>query len=160
MDYREYKAIVTANREDILHFGVLGMHWGHRKSYAELSTRKQKKVLKEYKKEANKAINEINEKQGHRNVKAYNQMADEMNNGGIDKFNKTHSSKSKDYTDAYNKLTNKIMTQKYNELAVKDLQSNKHYKKAKALADSYSLEKYDKLVKDNADLIKKFQKSN
>lgn len=143
-------------QSELYHYGVLGMKWGKRKYQnpdGSLTSKGQEKVSKKYKKEMVKALTSLAKNQGNRTVKAYNDTADEYNGGKIEKFNKTHSAKSPTYLEKYEKQFQKDVDSKYNRMTLKELESNKHYQKGKELADKYAMISFDKLAKDNAEVI-------
>lgn len=149
MDFREYKGLSLEDKRYLQHYGVLGMHWGKRKSYEELSKGQKAKISKKYKNHAVDLQKDMLKTNNRRKIDAYNEAADDMNNGGIDKFNKTHKPSDKNYDDSYDKLFDDLYSKKYDALTADFVDNNKHYQKAQKLVEDFSLDKYDELAQKN-----------
>lgn len=139
------------------------MKWGKRKYDGHALNNKEKKgISKEYLSNMKKVTNDIKKQSVDIHVKAYNHAADNMNNGGIDKFNKQQERKygsnymhRKDYDTDYEKLFDDKYS-KYRDSLVSDLyKSNKNFKKGQQLVNKYKMIEWDKLAKDNQQFINK-----
>ena len=139
----------NSEEEYLAHYGILGMKWGKRKEYTELSKGKQASISKKYKNHAIDLQKDMIRGSNHRKLEAYNQAVDDMNNGGIDKFNKTHKPSDKDYDNAYDKLFDNLYKKKFDVVTADFVENNKHYQKAQKLVEEYSLYKYDELAQKN-----------
>ena len=152
---------ITEENQELYHFGVPGMRWGHRKSqYSanELSSRQKSKASKEYKKLAVKTEQDFANNQTNMYVKAHNKTADEWNGRKLEEFNKKNDSKSKDYEARYMKQVEKDLAKNLNQVHLEFMDNNPNYKKAKELVKKYDMLKYDDLAKDNTDFIETMRK--
>ena len=154
---------------ELMHYGVQGMKWGVRRYQNEdgsLTPKGKKKYSSNYKKYSVKAMNQLNKKHNSMYTKAYNKAADYMNNGGIEKYNAQQEKKygkkyaeRSGYVSGYEKEFNKILANNYNKSLKEFYDTNKNYQKAKALADKYSMQKWDSLAATNAATIRELEKS-
>ena len=157
---------------ELYHYGVKGMKWGVRRyqnADGTLTDKGKKRVSEEYKKHSVKTTNDLDRNYWKRYANAYNKAANDMNNGMIDKYNadydKKLGSKAKDhdylndseYNSGYEKMFYKQVTKHYNEATVKEMTSNKNYKKAQALIDKYDMTKWDDLAKSNSEAVQHFR---
>ena len=150
-----------------------GMKWGHRKKYyntdGTLNDIGKKKASKKLQKYSNKLNKKLSKNHSIRYINAYNKAASDMNNGGIEKYNKKWHEKiekkygkekaknynygeDSKYIEEYSKLFNKTLEKHYNNMTLSEAKKNKYYKKGLNLVKKYEMEKWDNLAKD---LIKK-----
>ena len=152
---------------ELTHYGVLGMKWGKRRYQnkdGSLTPAGRKRVSEQYKREMNKVIKRTAfARQNEVYVESYNKAAKEMNEGGIDKFNKAQEKKyGKDFAkrDGYDEDLMKefservdlLMRQRMSEIATTD----KYYKRAEALVERYNMLEWDEVAKENHDEFKKY----
>ena len=152
---------------ELYHHGIKGMKWGIRRYQnkdGSLTAKGQAMASKKYKKYMNRASQEVVTREKY--LKAYNRAADKMNNGLIDKYNRDYDKKlgakakdhdflnDKEYNNGYNKLWDSVMSKEYDSVMAEAYKSNRNYKKAQALADKYSMESFDDIVRQNNAAIK------
>lgn len=145
--------------EELLHYGIKGMRWGVRRYQnpdGSLTERGKKRVRKEYKREVDKARADVLSKNTKRQTDAYNEAADRMNKGGIDRFNKQQEKKyGKDfanrdgYFDDYQKEFNEAFVSIYNKSLYEAYQGNKHFQRSVELVERYGMVKWDELARTN-----------
>lgn len=146
------------NREELYHYGIMGMKWGHRKSqhHEEFSKFKKKRLTKKYDKLVEKSNREFSKKYNDIYIKSYNKAADHMNNGGIDRFNKQQEKRygkkyyDRDgYEEAYSNLFQKRLDKILGESIIEYKNNDKYLKKAKKLIEKYEMNKWNDAVKFN-----------
>lgn len=143
----------------LAHYGIKGMRWGVRRYQnpdGSLTERGKKRVRKEYKREVDKARADVLSRNTKRQVDAYNEAADRMNKGGIDRFNKQQEKKyGKDfanregYFDDYQKQFNEVYASIYNKSLYEAYQGNKHFQRSVELVEQYGMVKWDELARTN-----------
>lgn len=113
-----------------------------------------------YKKESEKVTDELHKRSTQMFVAAYNKAAQDMNDGGIDRFNKEQESKyGKNYTkrsgyeDDYRKMFDKELTKYSNKLLNEFYESNDNFKRAQSLVRKYDMTKWDELARTNSEAI-------
>ena len=150
-------------QDELMHYGVLGMKWGHRKSEnsdGTLTKSGQKKISAQYKKYSIAGDKVLARNYQKMYVDANNKTADKINNGGIEKFNNAQKKKygedyanRKGYEDDYFKMVDKEFSKIMNKSMLDLYDSNKYYKKADALVKKYEMDKWDDLAKINQERI-------
>ena len=148
--------------DELYHFGIIGMKWGRRKYDGHTLTDKEKKgISKEYRSTMAKATKNIKEQETNIHVTAYNKAANDMNNGGIDKFHKqqlnrygTNFMYRDNYESDYMKVFDKAYNKHRNDLLSEAYKKDKNFKKGKELVDKYKMLDWDQLAKDNEKFIK------
>lgn len=143
----------------LTHYGIKGMRWGVRRYQnpdGSLTERGKKRVRKEYKREVDKARADVLSINTKRQADAYNEAADRMNKGGIDRFNKQQEKKyGKDfanregYFDDYQKQFNEVYASIYNKSLYEAYQGNKHFQRSVELVEQYGMVKWDELARTN-----------
>lgn len=145
------------------------MKWGIRRYQNEdgsLTPAGKKRYSDEYKKESQRAMDDLQKSYGKMQVDSWNKAADAMNNGEFDKYDKRQKKKYGEnyserdgYVEGANKLFNKHYTKILNQSLDDFYSSNEHMKKAKALVDKYGMLDWDDLAKNNSQQIDEVRKA-
>lgn len=147
----------------LMHYGVKGMKWGVRRyqnSDGTLTPARKKRISKQYERVAKKVEKDAANSYEKRWHDSYNKAADEMNSGGIEKFNSKQRKKYGEkyaerdgYMDEYSKEFEKMYAKYYNQSLNDFYKNNRNYKKAKSLVDKYDMTKWDDLARNNESTI-------
>lgn len=152
--------------DELYHYGVKGQKWGVRRyqnADGSLTAKGVKKYSKEYKKATAKLAEEHARNTKHiglglnrLSLAAYNETADDFNNGRTDKYNRRYSEKHPGktnffqdplYEETYNQMFDSMWNMAYNKTYKQSILQNPNYKKAKKLVEDYKLDQYDEGIK-------------
>jgi len=148
---------------ELTHFGILGQKWGVRRfqnADGSLTAAGKKKASKDYKKLSVAGDRALAKNYQTIYSDSYNKSADKMNNGGIDKFNRSQQKKygdnyagRKGYDEDYYKMFQKDLDTTMNKSLLEFFNSNENYKKADALVQKYKMDQWDDLAKSNSEAV-------
>ena len=151
------------NSSSLAHHGIKGQRWGVRRfqnADGSLTAAGKKRVNKQYAKEANAGDKKLRKQYNAMHLKAYNQAADKMNSGGIQKFNADQEKKyGKEYykRDGYETDYSKFFKKEFDSIMSKSIldlyDSDKHYQAAARLIKQYDMTKWSDLAKNNQEGI-------
>lgn len=154
---------------ELYHYGVKGMKWGVRRYQNEdgtLTEAGRKRIGKQYKKQSDKVVKRLKKNYNNMYVKSYNKAADYMNSGGINKFNEAQRKKYGEsyakrdgYAQDYLKAFDKVLTRNMNKSLNEFYQSDKNYKKSKALVDKYNMTSWNELARSNEAKIEEVRRA-
>lgn len=154
---------------ELYHYGVKGMKWGvrrYRNADGTLTSKGKKRISKQYAKSSKGAMRDLQKNYQSMYVKSYNRAADEMNRGGIDKFNAAQRKKYGDkyadrdgYMSDYQKHFDKAFAKNWNKTLNEFYSTNKNVQKSKKLIDKYGMTKWDDLARDNEAKIEEVRRA-
>ena len=144
---------------ELYHYGVKGMRWGVRRYQnpdGSLTAAGKKRVSKKYKKVSMEVSKKLSSNANRWHMEAYNEAADYMNRGGIDKFNAGQRKKygekyyerngyQEDYLKSFDKVIAKNLNRRLNDFYSNDASA----KKARNMVKQYDMTKWDDLAKTN-----------
>lgn len=162
------KEVIIIYNNELYHYGVLGMKWGVRRYQnkdGSLNVRGKKRISKQYAKEQAKGDKVLKKSYNRMHVNAYNKAANEMNNGGMDRYNQSQEkkygknyAKRSGYADDYMKMFEKEVSKNLSKSIYELSKSDPHYKKATELVKKYDMLSWDELAKSNSEGIKLIRK--
>lgn len=144
---------------ELYHYGVKGMRWGVRRYQnpdGSLTAAGKKRVSKKYKKASMEVSKKLSSNADRWHMEAYNEAADYMNRGGIDKFNASQRKKygekyyerngyQEDYLKSFDKVIAKNLNRRLNDFYSNDAS----VKKARDMVKQYDMTKWDDFAKTN-----------
>lgn len=143
--------------DELQHHGIKGMKWGVRRyqnADGTLTEAGKRKLSKKYKRHIIAYEKDSMRNRRSLNIRAYNETADDYNNGKIAEFNRTHDSKSKNYASEYAKQFTNDYHKKYDKLMLSEIESNRHYKKAQEILEKYSMVEFDDRARKNSEFVR------
>lgn len=148
---------------ELYHYGVKGMKWGVRRYHnkdGSLTPAGKKRIGKEYEKASNKTMRKLSKQYNSMYAKSYNKAADDMNSGGIEKFNLDQRKKYGDnyaqrdgYVEDYQKMFNKRLAKYMDNSLHNFYKSDKNFQKCEKLVDKYNMTEWNELALKNTAVI-------
>lgn len=152
----------------LMHYGVKGMKWGVRRYQnkdGSLTPAGKKRYSKEYEKLSKKITKNVQRNANSIRIQSYNESADYMNRGGIERFNREQEKKygsnfasRSEYEQDYEKFFNDVWTKNADKRLYELYTSDKNYKKAQDLVNRYSMTSWDELARNNQSVIEDLRK--
>ena len=148
---------------ELYHHGIKGMKWGVRRYQnkdGSLTPAGKKRIGKEYEKASQKTMTTLSKRYNSMYLKSYNKAADDMNRGGIERFNAEQRKKygddyskrdgyMEDYSRAFNKQLAKYMDRSLNDFYKND----KNFQKCEELVNKYNMTEWHELAMKNTAVI-------
>lgn len=139
------------------HHGILGQKWGVRRFQnkdGSLTAEGKKKYQKKYDKLMDEAESSLKRTEFGRTIRAYNDAADKMNSGLIEKYNSDYTKKLGDkaeghnyftdeaYNRGYDELFSKVLNKSYKQILNEDRKNNPSYIRAQAIVEKYGAQNF------------------
>ena len=148
---------------ELYHHGIKGMKWGIRRYQnkdGSLTPAGKKRIGREYEKTAKKVTAKLGAQYNRMYVESYNKAADDMNRGGIEKFNTEQRAKYGDnypkrdgYTQDYFKLFDNRVARYFDRSLDEFYKNDKNFKKCETLVEKYNMTDWHDLAKKNSERV-------
>ena len=158
----------VSSSEELYHWGIKGMKWGVRRYQnkdGSLTPAGKKRYSKEYEKLSKKITKNVQRNANSIRIQSYNESADYMNRGGIERFNREQENKygsnfasRSGYEQDYEKFFNDVWTKNADKRLYELYTSDENYKKAQDLVNRYSMMSWNELARNNQSVIEDLRK--